>query len=212
MSLPPPKVCKKIQQLHAMLGSTSENEAGNARTKLNKLLAEHGLTWARAASASAAPQASTEAPTVNVLDLVLRLIELHIAVTPTERMAIALWILHCWLFDQFTITPRLALLSPVRRCGKTTLLALIELLVDESFRIDEVSPATVFHQIDARPNTALLVDEGDNLGLLNNRVLRSVFNSGHRKGGGVGRFVGGWSRKYLTFAPLAVAAIGMLPL
>jgi hypothetical protein len=28
----------------------------------------------------------------------------------------------------------------------------------------------------------------------------------------VSRFVGGWSRRYPTFAPLAIAAIGMLPL
>ena len=43
-------------------------------------------------------------------------------------------------------------------------------------------------------------------------VLRSVVNSGHRNGGTISRFVGGWSRKFPTFSPLAVAAIGALPL
>jgi uncharacterized protein DUF3631 len=58
-----------------------------------------------------------------------------------------------------------------------------------------------------------LVDEADNLGLLDsNSALRRVFNSGHRRGGNVTRFVGGWSQKFPTFAPLAVAAIGTLPL
>ena len=75
-------------------------------------------------------------------------------------------------------------------------------------RVDDVSAAAIYHQLDRRPGTTLLVDEADNLGLLNNRVLRSVFNSGHRRGGSVGRFVGGWPRKFATFSPLAVAAIG----
>lgn len=111
-------------------------------------------------------------------------------------------------FYRFAITPRLVIRSPVRGCGKTTLLALLELLSKEPFRVDDVSAAAIYYQLDRRPGTTLLVDEADNLGLLNNRVLRSVFNSGHRRGGSVSRFVGGWSRKFATFAPLAVAAIG----
>jgi hypothetical protein len=149
---------------------------------------------------------------INVLDLVLRLVELHIAITPEERMAVALWILHTYVFQHFTITPRLAILSPVRGCGKTTLLALIEQLVGEPFRVDDVTAAAIYYQIDRRPYTTLLIDEGDNLGLLNN-VCCAPFNSGHRKGGAAGRYVGGWSQKFSTFAPLAIAAIGYtLPL
>jgi hypothetical protein len=56
------------------------------------------------------------------------------------------------------------------------------------------------------------MDEGDNLDLLSNGTLRAVFNSGHRRGGAISRFVGGWSQRFSTFAPLAVAAIGALPL
>jgi hypothetical protein len=130
MNMPPPKVVRRIRQLHAMLGSSNANEAANAREKLNKLLAEHGLSWNDLSAIFAAtdphptdayrtaPQAAR--PEVNVLDLVLRLVEKHIAVTPDEQMAIALWVLHSYVYDSFVITPRLALLSPVRGCGKTT--------------------------------------------------------------------------------------------
>ena len=66
---------------------------------------------------------------VNVLDLVMALIEEHVAISLPERVAVAaLWILHTYVFDQFAITPRLAILSPVRGCGKTILLTLLELL------------------------------------------------------------------------------------
>jgi hypothetical protein len=229
MTLPPPKICRRIRQLHASMGSPNAHEAATAREKLTKLLAEYSLTWndlptiLAASEGSAGPtytsarpagrQTASSAPEVNVLDLVLRLIELHIAIAPEERMAVALWILHSYVFDRFTITPRLALLSPVRGCGKTTLLVLLELLVAEPYRVDDITAAAIYHQLDRRPRTTLLIDEGDNLGLLSNRVLRSVFNSGHRKGGGISRFVSGWPRKFQTFAPLAVAAIGYtLPL
>jgi hypothetical protein len=218
MALPPPAVCRLILKLHAMCSSPNANEASNAREKLNRLLAEHGLTendlpTIRAAVDTSPKQtAPTDKPEVNVLHLVLRLTEMYVAITPAERMASALWTLHCWVFDQFTITPRLALLSPIRECGKTTLVNLIEALTDEPYKVDDVSAPAIYHQIDRRPRTTLLIDEVDNLSLRNNRVLCSVFNSGHRKGGGSGRFIGGWTQKYPTFAPLCVAAIGMLPL
>ena len=92
------------------------------------------------------------------------------------------------------------------------MLTLIELLVPEGNRTDSVSAAAIYHQLERRPRTVLLVDEADGLDLLRSHALRSVFNSGHRRGGAVSRFVGGWSRRYPTFAPLAIAAIGMLPL
>ena len=55
-------------------------------------------------------------------------------------------------------------------------------------------------------------DEGDNLGLLNDHHLRAVMNSGHRRGGFIKRAVGKQgTRRYYTFALLAVAAVGTLP-
>jgi hypothetical protein len=195
MTLPPSKVCDLIRKLHAMLGSSNVQERQAAFGQPDKLLAKHGLTWndllATLATtgaadtnsdspAGAAAYAAAVAPTVNVLDLVLALIEEHIAITAEERMAIALWVLHTWMFDRFSITPRLALLSPVRGCGKTTLIVLLELLVAEAYRTDNVTAAAIYHRLDRRPRTALLVDEGDNLDLFRNGVLRS----GHRPLGG----------------------------
>jgi hypothetical protein len=150
-------------------------------------------------------------PEINPLELVLRLIEAHVEVTTAERTAIALWTLHTHVFDQFAFTPRLALLSPVKRCGKTTLLALLESLVAEPLRTDNVTAAAIYHWLDVFPHSTVLIDEGDNLDMYRNAVLRSVFNSGHRRGGNIARFVGGSAQQFPTFAPLALAAIGSLP-
>jgi Protein of unknown function (DUF2786) len=226
MTLPPPSVCRRIRKLHALMGSPNEGEASAARKKLNELLAEYQLTWndipellaasdssssQQAASSQQAPPDDGQ-PKVNVYDLVFYFVEKYVAITPAERVGITLWILHTWIFDRFTITPRLALLSPVRGCGKTTLLALIEYLTAQPLRTDDISPASVYHHITGNSRACLLVDEADNADLIRNRTLRAVFNSGHRKGGGVTRFVSGRTRRFLTFAPLAVAAIGVLPL
>jgi hypothetical protein len=227
MNLPPPKVCRRIAQLHALLGSSSDKEAETARAKLVKELAKHGLSWndlpeilAAAATISSATGAASRkpsptpssAPQVNVLSLVLVLLEKYGVVTDHERMALALWCLHTYVFDRYAITPRLALLSPVRGCGKSTVLDLLDLLIDNAFHFHNPTPAPIYHALDRNPRTTLLLDEGDNLGLFQSGKLRSLFNSGHSRSGSFDRLVGGWPRKFKTFAPLAIAAIGTLPL
>jgi hypothetical protein len=230
MNLPPPKICQLASKLFAQMGS-SGRDADVAYEKLRQLLEEHGLTWndlprilatdigpadtvddagTGAATSAAAQPSADDIP--DILGLVLVLLEEHASATAEERFAIAVWILHCWVFDQFVITPRLALLSPVRGCGKTTLLALIELLIPDGNRTDNTTAAAIYYDLDHRPRIVLLVDEADGLDLWRDNVLRSVFNSGHRRGGSINRFVSGKPRRYRTFAPLAIAAIGMLPL
>jgi Protein of unknown function (DUF3631) len=145
-----------------------------------------------------------------VLELVLYLVERHIAITPEERMAVALWILHTHAFERFDKTPRLALLSPVRGCGKTTLLTLLEALTENPDRNDNVSAASIYYDLE-RGSRTLLLDEADNLGLLHDRTLRAVLN-GNQPGCCIKRYISGRPRKYSTFTPLAIAAIGMLPL
>ena len=173
MTLPPPKVCRLICRLHAMIGSSVANEAATALGKLSELLAKHGLTWNDlptifsaihtdndpSSSHSAASQAATDPPTVNVLDLVLRLLELHIAITAEERMAVALWILHSYVFDRFPITPRLHFSAPYAVAEKPRLFVLLELLVASGFRTDNVTAAAIYHHLDHNPYITLLVDE-----------------------------------------------------
>ena len=45
MTLPPPNTCRRMAQLHAMIGSSAENEARIAREKLVALLKDHGCSW-----------------------------------------------------------------------------------------------------------------------------------------------------------------------
>ena len=106
---------------------------------------------------------------------------------------------------------RLALTSPVNGCGKTTLLLVIEQLSYRPNRTDNATPAAIYRIIDKSHGT-LLVDEADNAGLRENDVLKTTFNSGHRKGGNIRRVIKDEVVAFSTFAPLAIAAIGTLPM
>jgi hypothetical protein len=210
----------RLRKLFALLGSDKEHEREGARKKLDALLKANGKTWndlpellggGRAANDDTRAGNAPPETDFNALDLVHHLIEPYCDMKEHEAVAVALWILHTHVYSQFAVTPRLALTSPVRGCGKTTLLRLIELLAAKPERMDSVTPAAIYRLIEDRRPT-LLIDEADNAGLMTNPVLRSVLNSGHLKGGGAYRVVEGVSVKFSTFAPMAIAAIGTLPL
>jgi hypothetical protein len=138
---------------------------------------------------------------VNPLDLLLVLIEKYVAITPEERLAVALWILHTYVYDQYRETPRLALLSPVNGCGKTTLLSLLDLLVRYPSSTANTSAAVLYYALERNPLTTWLLDEGDNLELQRNAVARSVLNMGHTRGAAVYRMVNGEPHKMRAFRP-----------
>ena len=221
-TVPSKKVLDRIRKLYAKLDDSDSNTAEIARTKLEKLMSEHGLKWRdlpeivrrrrahQNAGSSANSTSQSAGPQVNVLDLTLRLLGLHVRLAEEQRMAVALWILHSHVYDRFPVSPRLVLTSPVRGCGKTTLLILLEMLTARPLRTDNVTAAAIYHCLSLMART-LLIDEGDNLGLFKNGILRSVFNSGHRHGGSVTRYLGGRATRLATFSPLAVAAIGFCP-
>ena len=106
-----------------MLGATS-GEAATARGKLLKLLQDYGThgTICPTSSPTTSPRWTmppardpVTPPDVNPLDLVMMLIESHIAVTEDERLAVSLWILHTYVYDRYRESPRLALLSAGKR-------------------------------------------------------------------------------------------------
>jgi len=123
----------------------------------------------------------------------------------------ALWVLHTHLLDCFDVSPRLAITSPEKACGKTTLLDVLAHLVSRPLFAANVTPAAVFRVIETHRPT-LLIDEADTF-LPENDELRGVLNSGHRRGGSVIRTVGDEHepRAFATYAACAIALIGTLP-
>ena len=235
------KVFKRLRHLFAMLGSSNINERETARRMIDELLARHRKNWndltelLQSGGASAEwraayddnrgaewragdavdaglPEAAVKEPP-NVFDLVRFILDQHVDLKPHEYVAAALWVLHTHhVFELFMVSPRLAFTSPVNGCGKTTALAVIEKLAYRPERMDNATPAVIYHLIDQIHGGTLLVDEADNLGLRENSILRAIMNSGHRKGGNIRRVIRGAPKTFNTFAPMALAAIGSLPL
>jgi hypothetical protein len=135
MKLPPLKVCRSIRKLHnRFLRAENEQIAATARQKIEEKLAKHGLKWEDLdAVLKKADQADHDTSSeLNVLNLINWFISKYVWIPDEERLAVSLWMLHTHVYDNYNVTPRLALLSPVFGCGKTTLLVLLQQLVDRS--------------------------------------------------------------------------------
>jgi Protein of unknown function (DUF3631) len=124
--------------------------------------------------------------------------------------ALALWTLHAWTMDAGDISPFLVLVSPTKRCGKTTVLIILFYLTPRSELASNISPSALFRYVeDVHPT--LLIDEGDSF-LGDNEELRGILNSGHtRTAAHVIRNVEingeHKPRRFSTWAPKAIAAI-----
>jgi putative DNA primase/helicase len=146
-----------------------------------------------------------------LLDDIATAVRSHVVMSDAARDTAALWSLHVYLLDCFLVSPRLAIQSPTKRCGKTTLLDVLGRLVLKPLSAAHVTSAAMFRTIEAHRPT-LLIDEADTF-LRDDDELRGIINSGHRKGGSVLRTVGDnhEPRAFATYAACAIALIGRLP-
>jgi len=143
-----------------------------------------------------------------------RLFARHVVLPEGAATAIALWVAGAWAFDAWRTFPKLALVSPVRRCGKTTALETLAGVVPRPLVASGVSPAAFFRVVEAhRPS--LLLDEAD-AWAQDNEELTGVLNAGHSKRSAfVLRTVPAGDdfevRAFSVWAPTVLAAIGELP-
>ena len=139
-------------------------------------------------------------------------IQRYVVMDDHSRDLCALWVVHTYLIDSFLISPRLALCSPTKQCGKTTTLDVLTHLVKRPLPTANVSTAAVFRVVQSH-QPCLLIDEADTFLRGDNDELRGVLNSGHRRGGSVLRVVGEdlEPRSFATYSACAIALIGNLP-
>ena len=135
-----------------------------------------------------------------------------LALPDGAAMALALWVLHSHAHDAATVSPILGVVSPQKRCGKTTLLHLLGSVVPRPVFASNITGPALFRGVEMWQPT-LLVDEADSF-LRDREDLRGILNSGHHKAGAfVMRTVGDEHepRLFSTWSAKAVALIGSLP-
>jgi hypothetical protein len=127
----------------------------------------------------------------------------------------ALWAIATHAAQRFDCYPYLALVSAVKRSGKTRLAEVLETLVRRPWRGTAPSPAALYRMLATSPT--LMLDEVETFNGKNKsettQNLLAVLNAGHRKGATVPRCDGPKQevRQFPVYGPKLFAAIGRLP-
>lgn len=156
-----------------------------------------------------------------LLDTVRDTIQRYV-ILPSEDalIAVVLWVAATHAVDRFDHATRLAIHSPLKRCGKSRLIEVIAPLSHDAMQTTNVSVPALFRTIESAgeyPPT-LFLDEADQIfGSTRkdeqNADLVAALNNGFRRGSPTYRCVGPKHtvQKFSTFAFAAVAGIGRLP-
>lgn len=135
------------------------------------------------------------------------------AILPTHAdTALALWVMFTWVIDQVNVSPILAVSSPEKRCGKTTVISLLGQLVCKPLLASNISAAALFRTIELWQPT-MIIDEADTF-IRDSDELRGMINSGHtRPTAYVIRTTGEdhTPKRFSTWGAKAIAIIGGLP-
>lgn len=127
--------------------------------------------------------------------------------------AIALWVAYTYcVVSHGHIAPTLAITSPEKRCGKSTLLGWLYRVVEKPMLAANITAAAIFRTIDAWSPT-LLIDEADSFLGESGDELRGILNSGHTRDTAYVIRVAGDElepRQFSTWGAKAVALIGKL--
>jgi Protein of unknown function (DUF3631)/Domain of unknown function (DUF3854) len=136
--------------------------------------------------------------------------------SPESADAIVLWITATHAAQAWNCAPRLDVTSPVKRCGKSRLLDIIEATCHNPLLTVNISPAALVRSISDDPPT-LLLDEADTVfgpkAADNHEDLRGILNAGHSRNRPYIRWdVAARGPEHCpTFALAALAGIGALP-
>ena len=154
-----------------------------------------------------------------VLDQALAEVRRYIVGDEPALAAVVVWSLHTHLVHhqhvRIAVSPKLAIQSPEKGCGKTTLLEIIATLVPRAETSSSITAATIFRLIEARRPT-LLIDEADRVLRSSNEELIAVLNSSHRRSGAYVWRVEEVARqrvptRFSTWGAVAFAGIRELP-
>jgi hypothetical protein len=147
-----------------------------------------------------------------LLSALVTVFETHVVLKHHARVSCALWVVLTYCYDSFAILPVLSITSPEKRCGKTTLLEILDGLSYKTLFASSISPSSVFRTIE-KYKPCLLIDEADTF-LRDNDELRGILNSGHtKKSASVIRTNTETlePERFSTWGPKAISLIGALP-
>ncbi|HTV43123.1 MAG TPA: DUF3631 domain-containing protein [Candidatus Sulfotelmatobacter sp.] len=104
-------------------------------------------------------------------------IKRHVVLSDHTATALAVWVLHTYVYDVRDTVAYVAIESPEKRCGKTTLLSVLAAMANKPLIASNVTVGALFRAIDTcRPT--LFIDEADTF-LAGSGTMRGIINSGN---------------------------------
>ncbi|MGD9667805.1 MAG: DUF3631 domain-containing protein [Hyphomicrobiaceae bacterium] len=143
---------------------------------------------------------------------IARIISRFMVLPAGAASTIALWVMFAHAHDAADHSPILAIESPEKRCGKTTLLQILHQLVPKPLPAANITAPSLFRSIEKYYPT-LLLDEAETY-TRNDENMRGVLNSGFTRDSAFVIRTEGEDfepRPFSTWSPKVLALIGELP-
>jgi Protein of unknown function (DUF3631) len=144
----------------------------------------------------------------------------HIILDQAELVVICAWVMATWLLDVWDDFGILGITSPVKRCGKSLLLDLLDQVCPDAHKLLSPNPAPIYRRLpgsadEMYPRPTFLLDEAQCLGRGSDEhaeLLLQIFCGGISKTAFVSRCVGqGHIPVYFsTYCPKVIALIGTI--
>ena len=141
------------------------------------------------------------------------LIRSHCVMTDHEADTAVLWVVSSYLINAFEIFPKLSLISPEKRCGKSTAMRAVSSMCKDGLLTSNTSSAAIYRLTENYALT-LFIDEADTLLKSGNPELVGLINSSHNKSSSDILRCSGEDhtpKAYSTWMPMVLASIGELP-
>src|SRR3954465_6595360 len=112
-----------------------------------------------------------------VLDHLHDLLTSHMILPRWAADTLALFNVHTYAFERRDISTYIGIESPTARCGKTTLLTLLSLLINRPIIASSATAPSLFHAVEELRPT-LMIDEADQF-LKGKSELQGILNAGY---------------------------------
>ena len=135
----------------------------------------------------------------------------YVFISEESAIKAAFWVAHAHRFKDYEYTPRLVITAPLKNCGKTILLSVLQAMTDHSLNGDNMTPSAYFRLANTGDFTFFL-DEADQWfrkGKVGNDEIVAALNGGNQQRGNFWRSHGDdhEPKPYATHAAVALAGI-----
>src|SRR5580693_6190711 len=106
-------------------------------------------------------------------------IKKHVILSDHAAAALAVWVLHTYTFELRDTVAYVAIESPEKRCGKTTLLSVLAAMACKPLIASNITVGALFRSVHTCMPT-LFIDEADTF-MAGNNTMRGIINSGNTR-------------------------------